>query len=74
MLYFLHTAKRGALYVDSRFVARQTMHEEDIGITLPFDCTLEEVFDGGVFKTENKVLKYKAENGKTKKFIITKKY
>jgi hypothetical protein len=50
------------------------MHEEDIEITLPFDCTLEEVFDGGVFKTENKVLKYKAENGKTKMFIITKKY
>jgi hypothetical protein len=35
------------------------MHEEDIEITLPFDCALEEVFDGGVFKTENKVLKYK---------------
>ena len=70
----IYTDKKGALYVDSRFVARQTMHEEDIEITLPFDCTLEEVFDGGVFKTENKVLKYKAENGKTKMFIITKKY
>ncbi len=69
----VYTDKLGALYVDSRFIARQTMHEEDIELSLPFDCVLEEVFDGGVFKTENKILKYKAENGKTKMFIIKEK-
>ena len=68
----IYTDKRGALYVDSRFIARQTMFEEDIELTLPFDCTLEEVFEGGIYKTENKVLKYKAEDGKTKMFIIVK--
>lgn len=65
----IYTDKGGALYVDSRFVARQTMHEEDIEITLPFDGSFEEVFEGGIYTTENKVLKYRAENGKTKMFI-----
>ena len=65
----IYTETGGALYVDSRFVARQTMHEEDIEIHLPLDGTFEEVFDGGIYKTENKVLKYRAENGKTKMFI-----
>ena len=69
----IYTDKRGALYVDSRFIARQTMFEEDIELTLPFDCTLEEVFEGGIYKTENKVLKYRAEDGKTKMFIIIDK-
>ena len=69
----IYTDKNAALYVDSRFIARQTMLEEDIELCLPFDCVLEEVFDGGIYKTENKKIRYKAENGKTKMFIITKR-
>ena len=70
----IYAETAGALYVDSRFIARQTMFEEEITLTLPFDCKLEEVFEGGVFETKNKVLKYRAEDGKTKMFIITEKY
>ena len=69
----IYTDKNAALYADSRFIARQTMLEEDIELDLPFDCVLEEVFDGGIYKTENKKLRYKSENGKTKMFIITKR-
>ena len=69
----IYNDRGGALYVDSRFVARQTMWDEDIEISLPFDCILEEVFDGGIYKTEDKKLRYKAENGKTKMFIITER-
>lgn len=60
----------GALYADSRFVARQTMLETDITIHMPFDCTVEELFDGGTYKTEQKTLRYHAEKGKTKLFVI----
>ncbi len=69
----IYTDKNSALYVDSRFIARQTMYEEDIELDLPFDCVLEEAFDGGIYRTENKKLRYKAKNGKTKMFIITKR-
>ena len=60
----------GAFYADSRFVARQTVWEKQITIHMPFDCTLEELFDGGTYKTENQELKYVAENGETKLFMI----
>ncbi|MBO5908278.1 MAG: hypothetical protein J6Q67_00610, partial [Clostridia bacterium] len=69
----IYTDKNAAFYADSRFIARQTMLEEDIELTLPFDCVLEEVFDGGIYKTEDKKLRYKAENGRTKMFIITER-
>ena len=60
----------GALYADSRLVARQTVWETDITIHMPFDCVVEEMFDGGIYKTENRDLKYTAERGKTKLFLI----
>lgn len=60
----------GAFYADSRFVARQTVHETDCEIKLPYDCTLEELFDGGTYKTENGVLRYKADRHETKLFLI----
>ena len=60
----------GAFYADSRFVARQSAWETDLTIHMPFDCVLEEMFDGGIYKTENKDLKYNAEKGSTKLFII----
>ena len=66
----IYTDTPGAFYADSRFVARQTVWETDITIHMPFDCVVEEMFDGGIYKTENKDLKYTAERGKTKLFII----
>jgi hypothetical protein len=66
----IYTENEGALYVDSRFIARQTMREDEITLRLPFDCTLYELFDGGVYKTQNKTLIYSAPNGATKLFLI----
>ncbi len=62
----------GALYMDSRFIARQTMHETEPELSLPFDCELEELFDGGIYRTQNKKLRYSAPNGETKLFLIKK--
>ena len=47
------------------------MAEQDIRITFHFDCVLEELFDGGTYHTENRVLSYHAEHGETKLFLIT---
>ncbi len=69
----LYTEKPGSLYVDSRFIARQTVHETEIELQLPFDCVLEELFDGGTYKTEDKILRYRAENFETKLFFIKEK-
>lgn len=66
----IYTDTPGAFYADSRFVARQSVWEKDITIHMPFDCVLEELFDGGMYRTENRELKYRTENGETKLFII----
>ena len=66
----IYTDTPGAFYADSRFVARQTVWETDLTVHMPFDCVLEEMFDGGIYKTENKELSYTAERGKTKLFLI----
>jgi hypothetical protein len=63
----------GAFYVDSRFVARQTVHEEQCEIYMPFDCEVEELFDGGVYTTRDKVIRYQAKRGETKLFLIRRK-
>ena len=44
--------------------------EEDVKISLPFDCTLYELFDDKEYVSENKTLKYSAEKGTTKMFLI----
>ena len=69
----LYTENPGALYVDSRFIAYQTVHETDIELNIPFDCTVEELFDGGSYKTNKGILKYKAENNETKLFLVKDK-
>ena len=69
----IYTDVPGSLYVDSRFIARQTMNTEDIELHLPFDCTLEELFDGGEYQTENGVLRYHCKDGATKMFLIKDK-
>ena len=63
----------GALYADSRFVARQTVWETDITVRMPFDCTVEELFSGKTYRTENKELRYREENGAVRLFLICEK-
>ncbi len=60
----------GALYVDSRFIARQTLWETDITLHMPFDCELEEAFSGETIKTDCGILRYSAEKGALKLFIF----
>lgn len=63
----------GAFYADSRLIARQSVWESDFTIHMPYDCVLEELFDGGIYRTEQKELRYHAEDGKTKLFLIREK-
>lgn len=63
----------GTLYVDSRLIARQSMHETELTIQLPFDCTLEELFDSGIYHTRNGILRYTAPSHETKLFLICDK-
>ena len=69
----IYTQSPGALYTDSRMIARQSMYETDIELRLPFECTLEELFDGGIYRTKNGVLRYNAPNHETKLFLIREK-
>lgn len=66
----IYTETLGSLYADSRFVAFQTVHSEAPELTLPFDCELEELFDGGSYRTQNGRFCYEAPNGETKLFFI----
>ena len=43
---------------------------EEIELDLGFDCRLEELFDGGVYQTENGILRYHAPKGRTKLFLL----
>ena len=69
----IYSETPGAFYADSRFVARQSALESDLTIRMPFDCVLEELFDGGIYKTQDKELKYSAKPGSTKLFVIREK-
>lgn len=60
----------GAFYADSRFVARQTVNETDIEIKMPRDCRFEELFEGGIYETKDKILRYTAAAGTTRLFMI----
>lgn len=58
--------------VNSRFAAMQNAKSEHCEIHLPFDCEVEELFEGGVYRTENGVLSYDAPKGSTRLFEIRK--
>jgi hypothetical protein len=60
----------GALYVNDRFISFETTQTEEIELDLGFDCRLEELFDGGVYQTENGILRYHAPKGRTKLFLL----
>ncbi len=69
----IYSDTSGALYADSRFVARQTVWEKDITIHMPFDCTVEELFSGKVYHTEDRELRYHEEDGAVRLFLIREK-
>lgn len=66
----LYSDTPGALYVDSRFVAKQNIREREHTIHMLFDCIVEELFDGGIYMTKDRELKYIAEKGEMKLFVI----
>lgn len=57
----------------SDFIVFQNAKSDECKINLEFDCELEELFDGGTYKTENKMLSYTAPKGDTKLFKIKKR-
>lgn len=58
----------GAFFADERFISYQTVHTENIEIHLKEDAEFCDLFDGGIYKSENKILKYTAPKGTSKLF------
>ena len=56
--------------VTDSFIAMQNTKSDDCIINLPFDCEVEELFDGGNYKTSNCTLRYNTKKGTTKIFKI----
>lgn len=66
----LYTDGNGTLIMNSQFVCYQNANSENCRLVFDRDYEFEELFDGGNYKTENKVLEYKTEKGRTKLFYI----
>lgn len=60
----------GALYMNDRFISFETTLTEEIELDLGRDCILEELFDGGVYRTQKGMLRYHAPKGCTKLFLF----
>ena len=60
----------GALYINNHFISFETTESEDITLNLKADTVFEELFDGGIYKSQEKKLKYNAKKGTTKLFYI----
>lgn len=70
----LYNESGDGLVVCSQFIATQNCRSEDGELNLPFDCELAELYEGGTYRTENHVLRYRAAKGHTLLFqIISKK-
>ena len=59
----------GALIADNNFICFQTMNTSTPEIRLKEDGVFEELFDGRIYKSENKVLKYETKPGTVKMFV-----
>ena len=59
-----------ALCASTRFFMFATTHDENVEISMPFDCELCEKFSGRLYKTENKILRYNAKKGTAMLFEI----
>ena len=66
----LYYENGAAVYASTGFIAVSTTHEENVAVTLPYDCSLVEMFENKEYKTENKLLRYTAPKGTTKLFKI----
>lgn len=66
----LYTNGDGALIINSQFVCYQNAKSEQCRLIFDKDYEFEELFDGGNYKTTNKVLEYNAKKGTTKLFYI----
>lgn len=66
----LYTDGNGALIINNQFVCYQNAKSENCKLVFDKDYEFEELFDGGIYKTENKVLEYSTEKGRTKLFYI----
>lgn len=66
----LFTDGRGVIIANSEFVAYENAETTECVLSFDKDYTFEELFDGGEYKTENKVLRYDTEKGRTKLFMI----
>lgn len=59
----------GALLADSNFISFQTMSTSSPELHLKEDGVFEELFDGGIYRSENKILRYEAKPGTVKLFV-----
>lgn len=66
----LSTDGNGALIMNSQFVCYQNANSENCRLVFDRDYEFEELFDGGSYKTQNGVLEYKTQKGRTKLFYI----
>ncbi len=64
----IYSEQDGGLIVCSQFIAAYHTQTESCELTLPADCELDELFEGGHFRTENRVLRYRAAKGHTMLF------
>ncbi|MDY3929872.1 MAG: hypothetical protein SOZ34_11000 [Clostridia bacterium] len=67
-----YTHNKTAVYGDSRFICCQNAFSDNCEISLEEDGEYIELFDGGEYKTQNKILKYKTPKGTTKMFLLKK--
>ncbi len=66
----MYTDGSGTLIMNSQFVCYQNANSENCRLVFDRDCEFDELFDGGSYKTENKILEYRTEKGRTKLFYI----
>ena len=59
----------GALSVSSQMIAYQDTLSEDITLTLREDGVYEELFHGGIYRTESGNLSYTAKKGEARLFM-----
>jgi len=66
----IYTYDGGFTAITTKFIAHQNTKSETCVIELPFECKVEEMFDGGVYETKDKKLSYTVPVGHTKLFKI----
>lgn len=65
----IYANEDGAFFADNNFISYQTMNTSKVEIHLKEDDEFEELFDGGIYKSKDCILKYDALPGTTKLFL-----